>query len=493
MGISAPGNSASAKAITGFDRQADEVLCRHADGGPTIVPLLVGRYLEIGDRIATIGSAGVLIDRRRANQRSSTLYASISHVSEPKQSKRGEWFVRAELAGRESPLTALLVSGDALRRYFYMMESDESLYSVLGCTPDTQPDAMRIAWRLRNLELQACGKGRTECARVERAFNILAHPDLRRCYDQLRVDENAAPLFPYGGPGSLLVEGDLAGDGVAFFGRRIIAYRPAMEQHKVSVPLRSCEFLSDRIVYEDRRRRIELSIDGNLLPDVRWDHTWNTWGVWLRNRIEIEATFVKTGKCRLQKGECEALTWLTAVPSRMKLHTSNDLSADVEHARIIHRLLGNHVDVIERVRTAVRRRPIEYREVQRRFDELSVSAELRPEHATWQRDFDVYYFDELRSRATNWFLFRREFIFVLSTGIVSEVPMPGHATYVFRTPADFDSFIGQYAAVTREDIRRNRNNCAALLGFVGRVVRGRHRKRWLANVLKVLGIPATIK
>ena len=32
-----------------------------------------------------------MIDRCRANRRSSFLYASISHVSEPKQSKRGEW------------------------------------------------------------------------------------------------------------------------------------------------------------------------------------------------------------------------------------------------------------------------------------------------------------------------------------------------------------------------------------------------------------------
>lgn len=214
-----PSYSASAKAITGFDRQADGVLGRHSDGGSNIVPLTLGRHLQAGDRVATIGSSGFLIDRLRANGRASLLYASISHISEPKQSKRGEWFVRAQLAGSESPLKAVLVSGDALRRYFYFSETDESLYSVLGCAPDTQPGALRIAWRLRHPELQACGKGGPECAGVERAFNILAHPDLRRCYDQLRVEENAAPLYTYAGSGSLLVEGDLAADGLAFFGR----------------------------------------------------------------------------------------------------------------------------------------------------------------------------------------------------------------------------------------------------------------------------------
>ena len=37
------------------------------------------------------------------------------------------------------------------------------------------------------------------------------------------------------------------------------------------------------------------------------------------------------------------------------------------------------------------------------------------------------------------------------------------------------------------DIRRNRDNLAAVLGFVGRVVRGKRKKRWLADVLKQAG------
>ena len=487
MGISAPGNSASAKAITGFDQQAVGFLCHHADGGSTIVPLTVGRHLEAGDRVATIGSSGFLIDRCRANRRSSFLYASISHVSEPKQSKRGEWFVRAELAGSESPLTAVLVAGDALRRYFYLMEVNESLYSLLGCAPDAQPGALRIAWRLRNLELQACGKGGPECALVERAFNILAHPDLRRCYDQLRVDKNAAPLFPYGGSGSLLVEGDLAADGLAFFGRRIITFLPAMEQRRVSVPLRACEFLPDRIAYQDPRRRIELAIDETLLPELHWDATWNTWGAWLSSRVEISATFVKADRVRLHKDAREVRAWLTAIPSRMSLRPPAGLSADIEHARAIRRLLGDHVDVIERIRSEAQRQPIEHSETQSWFDELGVPPELRPEHAIWQRDFDAYYFNELQNRATTWFLFRQEFLFVLPTAIVSEVPKPGHATYVFAKPAALDSFIRAYCETTRDEIRRNRGNKAIDLGFIGRVVRGRQKKRWMSALLRLVG------
>lgn len=45
-------------------------------------------------------------------------------------------------------------------------------------------------------------------AQIERAFNVLARPDLRACYDALRNDEDAPALFPYGGFGSSL-SGDI--------------------------------------------------------------------------------------------------------------------------------------------------------------------------------------------------------------------------------------------------------------------------------------------
>ncbi len=44
-----------------------------------------------------------------------------------------------------------------------------------------------------------------------------------------------------------------------------------------------------------------------------------------------------------------------------------------------------------------------------------------------------------------------------------------------------------YSQATREDIRPNRDNVATKLGFVGRVVRGRKKKRWLNDVLKIAG------
>src|SRR5260370_27049010 len=52
---------------------------------------------------------------------------------------------------------------------------------------------------MRSFELQVCDSKARDLPYVERAFNVLAHADLRNCYDALCKNEDAAPLFPYGG------------------------------------------------------------------------------------------------------------------------------------------------------------------------------------------------------------------------------------------------------------------------------------------------------
>jgi hypothetical protein len=88
-----------------------------------------------------------------------------------------------------------------------------------------------MAWRIKQLQVGDCNGER---AKVERAFNILANPQFRKCYDALRQDECAPGLFPYAGGGSILVEGDLSADSETFFAHRILAYRPA-ETHIAAV------------------------------------------------------------------------------------------------------------------------------------------------------------------------------------------------------------------------------------------------------------------
>ena len=105
---------------------------------------------------------------------------------------------------------------------------------------------------------------------------------------------------------SILVAGRLSPDGETFFADRILAYKPEMKSRKLSLLLRQCEFFADRVICRDPRRKIEVLLDSFLLPGIHWDLTWNHWKHWLRTRIDVDATFVRTGKYRSTKGRMDA-------------------------------------------------------------------------------------------------------------------------------------------------------------------------------------------
>jgi hypothetical protein len=75
-------------------------------------------------------------------------------------------------------------------------------------------------------------------------------------------------------------------------------------------------------------------------------------------------------------------------------------------------------------------------------------------------------------------LFRREFVFEVAGGVVAETPQLGHSTYLFAKPRNIESFVALYARVSKEGIRRNRENVAARLGFQGRIVHGVNPRAW---------------
>src|SRR4029450_301042 len=98
--------------------------------------------------------------------------------------------------------------------------------------------------------------------------------------------------------------------------------------------------------------------------------------------------------------------WFAALPSRIQVSIPKDLAADVERAKAIHTLLGEHADLVARVRAELAKEPIEHTMIQRWFDQLAVSPQLKPQHITWMPDYDTYYFEQLRRRSRTWFLSR---------------------------------------------------------------------------------------
>lgn len=385
----------------------------------------------------------------------------------------------------------LNLSTAAIREYFFALNGEDTprdqMYEALSTHSSATLTELRLAWRLKSIEISLCPDQAIKKAHVERAFNILANPELKECYDRLRRDEDAPPTFPYGGCGSILVDGRLIDDGKVFIGTRILAFTPDMAERTVSILLRSCEFLPDRIVYRDSRRKLEVWLDGGLLPGLTWDPAWNHWKHWIRSRLEVEATFVTSAKERVDQGERIVSKWSVALPSRLRVTVPEGLIADIECARAFHDLLGRHSDLIRQIAAQIDSCPAEHCFVEKWFRDFNADPELRPQHVNWQPDYDEFYFEELRKRSKTWFLFRDEYLFVWHKLLIAEIPSLGHATYLFLRPQNLEEFLTEYAKTARDEVRRNRDEVASRLGFIGRVVRGRRKMRWLNEVLTRAG------
>ena len=160
----------------------------------------------------------------------------IAYVTQPKLDKRDQRFVAAEVQQKALGISAIVLPCAALRDYFYRLpggaakDAETTFYEILRIPSSASPAELRIAYRLRTLEL-GTGSGSERLA-LDRAFNILGQPESRACYDALLADPEAQAIFPYGGFGSLLVSGERSRDGQTFFARRIIAFLPKRRQRR---------------------------------------------------------------------------------------------------------------------------------------------------------------------------------------------------------------------------------------------------------------------
>jgi hypothetical protein len=333
-------NPVELRPISDLSPAPESVRCTFGDGTTAEIPPFLGRFLTPHDALAFLSAANTEVLIRRQPPRARTqqfLFATIGYVTQPRVGERGTFFVRAELPNCSGKPKNLFLADGALRRYLYVLDTENrrrTLYARLGVAETARPADLRLAWRLRSLECDMSGPRARDRAQIERAFNVLASPDLRNCYDALRKDEDTPALFPYGGFGSILVEGHLSEDGDAFFADRILAYKPEMTSRRLSLLLRRCEFFADRVICRDPRRKVEVWLDANLLPGLDWDLTWNQWKHWLKSRIEVDATLVHAGRYRLRNGEWILRQWYTALPSRLRVHVPDSIALGISSAAL---------------------------------------------------------------------------------------------------------------------------------------------------------------
>src|ERR1022692_2442408 len=259
-------------------------------------------YIGIGDEIAfpvpakdTI-RAEILITKNSDSGPNRYLYhVPIGYVTQPKQDKRNQHFVSAEVKRGSLGIGTIFLPCEVLREYFYRLPhtadrvDHPTLYEVLRIPPEASPSELRVAFKLRDLELQTAGVRHRERVALERAFNIVGQPELRACYDALLADPEAPAIFPYGGFGSLLVAGEPSRDGATFFARRIIAFSPDLRRRRFHVPMRKCDFYDDRALCRDLRRKLELWLDTAALPTLS-GRTWDQWKPPLGGTIQVTGT-----------------------------------------------------------------------------------------------------------------------------------------------------------------------------------------------------------
>src|SRR5580700_4507123 len=385
-------------------------------------------------------------------------FASIGYVTQPKADKRNEYFVRAEISGGRLGVKRIHLPNDAVRDYFYFSNrrrpgcEEETLFDLLRTPPSASPTDLRLALKVRMLELQTESAQKQQIQVIERAFNLLANPELRSCYQALLVDPDAPAVFPYGGFGSLLAAGDLSTDRNTFFARKILSFLPERRDRRFRAPLRKIEFLNGYAVYRDSRRKAEVFLD-QLPLAVPWDPTWNQWRHLVRAKFGVEATFVRSGRYRLRDGEWHLVEWETALPSRLKIGLPADAYEVVSNARKTYRRFGQFFDAIQRIRERVEREPIERQELRRICNDLGVPSDFDIGQVSWKPDYDPFFYDQLLKRTRKMFLFRAEYIFELERTIVVEVPEHGHATYIFSRPENVELWVREFAGTSKDDIR----------------------------------------
>lgn len=475
-----------------LEPQGSKAKCVFNDGGSLLLPIYIARFVRPGDIFyfpANIlrEDESVEVYIQRPTARRDLLFAQIDYVRHERGHGRDDPTVRADVRNKTMGISSISLRCDTLRDYFYVGDRQRawneqpSFYELLRTEPKAAAAELRIAFRLRTLELRATRSSTASIHSLERAFNILAEAGLRESYDNVLRDEGFAVPFPYNGFGFLLVEGNRSHDGRTFFASRILSFRPRQSLKTIRAPLRHCTFYKDLALFRDVRRKLEVRLDRCLLP-LSWEPSWNRWKHLLCVQAEIKAAFVQTGEYRYRRGTWELKTWETALPSRTEVTLPDNVLDQIAKARSNYLRFGQFADALAKIREDLESTPMERDELRRICSRLGVPADFDVSLVTWKPDYEHFYYEQLSRRARRLYLFRAEYIFDLETCVVIETPQLGHATYLFSKHPCISDFLALYRSTTREAILQNRNNVAEQLGFLGRLIHQARRDQWLKDL-----------
>src|SRR6266536_5541349 len=245
-------------------RQEKAISCALENRSKVLLPLLFVNQIAVGDEITlpippgnAAGAEIMLMKWASTGARRCIYLVPIEHATQPKLDKRDQTFVSAQVRSGSLGISSVFLPCEIVREYFYGVGDSKNgsvsagLYQTLRIGTNASLAEIRVAFKLRSLELNTIAATRGEHIKLERAFNILGHPELRAHYDSLLANPETPAVFPYGGVGSLLVSGDHSRQGDIFFARRILAFVPDKMHRRFHLPLRNCEFYADKALCRD--------------------------------------------------------------------------------------------------------------------------------------------------------------------------------------------------------------------------------------------------
>src|SRR5438552_6746407 len=156
--------------------EGGKVACRFSDGGRVLVSTSLAAHVRPGDEIdfpLAVDSAGagteLYIRKTSSSGRTRDLYqAPIAYAAQPKADKRDKPYVRAEVSAGRLGICSIHLPCEALREYFYVAnrhqpwERQTSLYETLRINPSDSLAELRLAFKLRQLELRVAGASKRE-------------------------------------------------------------------------------------------------------------------------------------------------------------------------------------------------------------------------------------------------------------------------------------------------------------------------------------------
>jgi len=418
----------------------------------------------------------------------------IMAAGPPKRDRHGGGFVILDAIAAQHGISKVLVTAAQIRDYFFApdrsaaWEQQPNWCEVLRVRKSSTPAEIRLAYRVRRLELKANGDESNHSlqAQLARGLQMLLDPDLRQSYFSLVENPEANIAFPPWTVGCLRALGQRKDD--LFVVRDFVGFVPRAEDRTLRLPLRRFRFDDGEAIYRDARKRTIIRFDSCLLP-MQWTDEWNTWAHLALGSMTVKATFWQQTRFRRTEAGFQPTVWSQPFQTTLVVQNPSSIAPRFAAARAFWEHFHPHADIVALLRARLEQEAIETQEAAQWCQAHGVRSPVEARWINWEPDYEEAYYRELAARAKAVYLFRNEYLFLFDQTVVSEIPQAGHACYIFHPNTSLTAFLRSYAQTTRHAIRTEPKIARNTLGYAGRIPHVKDLSVWIKKIERAFTSP----